>query len=171
MLFCKDEECIIYEKKIPAIEISIIPFVGVVNYFEYNQFNPSFGGYMLIRSPRYNEKIYFNTGFAYQKLNLADKELNIYNIPLQIQYLYSKYQIKPFIGFGFNLLILSPAEYDNLRHTLCLNSGFEYILTKKLSLNTRLDFEFTPLSNLSGNDNFNFGLVSLSFLTGLSFSL
>jgi len=156
---CKDNSCVIYEKKLPSIRFSFEPIVGL-DYFNptFSTFgNPlKYGANVFIWMPLVNENLSFKTGF------IADKYIN--KIPLQVQYLYPpsiiirpKFCIGTNLYFGNNVMV----------HTLHLGSGFIFKLDKNVYFSTNVSAEFTPpLSYFSS-----FGVIVYSFDVGLYFEL
>lgn len=169
---CAEEKCIIYEKKLPLIKISISPFVGLTKYiiglYEYkgnDKFINEIGGYLYLWAPRTNEKLYFKTGLVYHKLSEDGEEFKIYKIPIQIQYVYRAHRIQPNISAGVNFLSLKLDDSKDLGHTLSLNAGLDYMISNKINLSTAFNSDFTPISTGA------IELVSYSIIVGLRIDL
>ena len=164
---CKDEKCIIYEKRLPLLKISISPFVGLIKYKGYDKFINEFGGYLYFWAPRTNENLYLKTGFVYHKLSDIDEEFKIYNIPIQIQYIYRANRIQPKISVGFSILSINLNDYSALGHTINLNAGLDYKISNKINLSTAINSDYAPLSYVTKNEDLKFDLISYSIIIGL----
>jgi hypothetical protein len=162
---CEGEQCIIFEKKLPLVKVSITPFVGLTKYNGYTKFIMEYGGYVYLWAPRSSEKLFFKTGLIYHKLSEDGEELNIYKIPIQFQYIYRAHKIQPKISGGFNILNLS--NYKSIRHTMSLNAGLNYVITKNISLSTAYNSAFNPISKVIMNEDVTFNLISYSIIIGL----
>ena len=101
---CKDEKCIIYEKRLPWLKISVSPFVGLTKYKGYDKFINELGGYLYLWAPRISEKLFLKTGLAYNKLSEDGDKFFFYKIPIQIQYIYRAHRIQPNVSAGINFL-------------------------------------------------------------------
>ena len=163
----ENEKCIIYEKEVPLIKISVAPFIGMINYKGSNQFVQETGGYLYFWAPRANEKLYFKTGLVYSTLAEDEAGLNVFKIPLQFQYIYRAHKIQPEVSIGTNILIVQLGDYNDIIRTLSLNAGLNYMVTKKLSLFTALNSDFTTLMDLLLVENLKFSSISHSFNFGL----
>lgn len=168
---CEGEKCIIYEKELPLIKISIIPFFGLTKYIAYDKFINEFGGYLYLSAPRTNENIFFKTGLVYHKLSEDEENLNVYKIPIQLQYIYRAHVIQPGIGGGVNFLSIKLDDYKDLGHTLSLNAGLDYKISNKINLSTAFNSDFIPLSIVITNENINFDIISYSIIIGLRIDL
>lgn len=168
---CNDEECIIYEKSLPRIKISISPFVGFIQYKGYNQYVNELGSYIYFQAPRTNENLYYKTGLVFHKLSRKGKVLNVIEIPLQFQYLYSVYRLQPGISAGINVLGIMYKDKINVEHTLCLNANLDYKIYNRLYLTTGFNTEYTPLGNMVLNEGSKFDIISYSFDIGLKIDI
>jgi len=168
---CKDEKCIIYERRVPLICISIEPFAGFTMYDGYNKCIKELGGYLYFCSPRISENFFFKTGVAYQTITEAGENLNVYKIPIQIQYLYGSHRIQPKLSGGFNMLSAKLNDYKGLSHTLSLNGGLDYKISNRLNLSTAFNSDFTPIVDVVIYKDFKFDIISYSFIVGLRINL
>lgn len=183
---CKDENCIVYERKIPFLKIALNPVIGVLLLRGSNNKIIEFGGLIYFWMPRSNENLYFKTGLVHKSKTdydlstletIANDYYSTYEIPLQIQYQFSSKRFKPMAGIGVNYLILkhhlsnqSPypfKKYTDVGHTLCLTTGFNYIITNTLALSASLNSDFTPLLFLIDDGQTKFRLLSNSLRIGL----
>jgi hypothetical protein len=168
---CKDQKCIIYEKKMPLLKMAISPFVGLTNYKGYGKFRSELGVYLYFCDPSTNEKLFFKTGLTHIKLSEDSKSLNVYKIPLQLQYRYRANRIQPNISAGVNFFIGKLDDYRMRTHTLSLNVGLDYKISDKTSLCTAFNSEFTPISALILAEEYKFDIISYSIIIGLRIDL
>ncbi len=167
-IFCKEEECIIYEKRSPLVELSLEPFLGIIKYTGHNQFITEFGCYTYIGAPSTNEKLYFKTGIGYQEIADGGEYLNLFKIPLQIQYIYHANRFMPKASIGVNILT---DRYLTFIHTLSINAGIGYRIDESLGISIGLNTDFTPISQVIANKELKFGIISYAFNIGLSIDL
>lgn len=168
---CDDEQCIIYEKKVPPIKISIMPFVGLAKYKEYDQFIMELGGYLYLWAPRTSEKLFFKTGLIYQKSSEGGENLNSYKIPIQLQYIYIAHRIQPNLSMGINVLSLNIDDHKELSHTLSINAGINYKFSDNISLSTVFNSDYTPPSSVIIDKELAFDIISYSIIIGLRIDL
>ncbi len=169
---CNDEKCIIYEKRLPLLKISMLPYVGLAKYKGWDKFINELGGYLYIWAPRTNENIYFKTGLVYHKIFDTSTVLKIYKIPIQIQYIYRAKRIQPKLSGGFDILSLKLNKYNDdyfyngLIYTFCLNTGLDYKISNKIYLSTAFNTDITPPIIVSTNEDLKFHLISYSMFIG-----
>ncbi|MGD2034847.1 MAG: hypothetical protein PVF73_07315 [Bacteroidales bacterium] len=172
---CKDEECIVYEKKLHLISFAIEPVGGVITY-PSTGIDRSITTYetgILIYSwlPRSNEKLYVRTGLLYHPLTeLAD---NIYalRIPMQLQYLFPERLIRPKFFIGLHVLLTKDeAVFSKYHHSLTAGAGANIKIYKRIDFSLSVEADFTPLATQIRGDT-SFGLVSYSITGGLYFPL
>jgi hypothetical protein len=164
---CKDEKCIVYERKVPLIKISLEPRLGLIKYTGYGKFVNEIGGLVYFWIPRANEKLYFKTGILLNIIDDSFGKLDIYKIPLQIQYLYPSGKLKPQLSFGFDFFAIKMEGYKDMTHTLCINAGLHYKMSKNLDLSAGFNSDYTSLIYVFSEKNTNFSLVSYSVSLGL----
>jgi hypothetical protein len=183
---CKDENCIVYERRIPFLKIALNPVIGVLLITGSNKKITEVGGLVYFWMPRSNENLYFKTGLVYKSKTNADISTgetiendyySTYEIPLQIQYQFSSKRFKPLAGIGVNYLVLKHQlsdpnphgykKYTDVGHTLCLTAGFNYKITNTLALSASLNSDFTPLLFLINDRQEKFRLLSSSLRFGL----
>lgn len=160
---CSDEKCIVYEKKVPFIKISITPFLGLVNYLGYDNLVNEYGGYLYFWAPRFNEKIFFKTGFSHTKIPTKEKYIDAIKIPVQVQYIYRANRFQPQISSGVNLF-----EGFN---TLCLNAGLNYQISDNLSITAVFNSDYYPMDLVLMNKEIKFDIVSYSIVAGIRLDL
>lgn len=142
---CTDEKCIIYEKKMPAFTVNLEAVAGdAMYYYHYYSNNilkqPAFTTGLLahIWMPMTSENLFFRTGFIYSNLNFNDKYLNFsYKIPLQIEYVYPKYIIRPKLAIGTNIYVVP--FYGSIA---CMG-GVNIEINKMLSWSINYDIDFS----------------------------
>jgi hypothetical protein len=166
-IICEEEQCVIFEKQLPLVNISITPFVGLTKYIGYEDFAKEYGGDVYFWMPRLSENLFFRTGLSYHKIIKEGEELKTYKIPIQFQYIYRAYKIQPKIGGGFNILSLKKIDYKHRVQSLSLNAGFNYVIYNGISLSTAFNTDFTPFSRVISNEDLKFELISYSFIIGL----
>jgi hypothetical protein len=180
---CKDEECIIYDEKVPWIKIALEPVGGFIKYNEIDDFKKELGLLIYVWQPRVSEKIYLKGGFIYNPLEnifYRTEKINLIKLPIQVQYMYPSSRLKPRVGFGFNFFSFTMPEIDmqgvapiflpvyDHTHTIALNGGINYNLYRFVDLSLNINTEFTPL--LSEKDT-GFEMVSYSVILGLYFEI
>ncbi|MCZ4694082.1 hypothetical protein DWB61_02730 [Ancylomarina euxinus] len=152
-IVCGEGVCLAYKKKSPTIKVNIevaggkvnrLAFIKTVPMYELGNNNIpllvnhkilideekyyQYGIYAHIWLPRLNEKLYLRTGYLSNKHG--------YKIPLQLEYVFPKWKIKPKLAYGIN--ILKP-----FKQTVGAMLGFNIDFHKNvgLSFNYDLDFE------------------------------
>jgi hypothetical protein len=168
---CKNEPCIIYEKKISYIRLSLEPLVGFSkykkSYFDFQNVN-EYGANIFLWMPRGNEKLYFKTGFIY---GVSDT-LNFFKFPLQFQYLYPHGRFRPKLCIGTSFYTVNYSEQKNYFNLLYLGSGFIYKIYKTVYLSTNINSEFTPIWGvIFPGEDMKFDILSYSFSFGFYIEL
>jgi hypothetical protein len=163
---CTTESCIIYQRRKKGIKIEIEPAFGTLNYVKADKSVDKFaltgGALAHIWLPRVNEKLYFRTGILYTKTTFDNAEkINLFKIPVQIEYIYPKGQFVPKCAYGLNF-------YKPFYVTVGAMVGFEAKINQKMAfcLNYDLDFDgfgYLPIIPQS--------LLAQSILLGLSIKL
>lgn len=170
-IVCKDHSCIIYEKPIPLFQFAIEPVLGIAKYKDYNNFLAEFGGNFYIWVPQTSENLFLKTGVIFQRINEQGEKLDILKIPLQIQYLYHARKFQPKASFGFNFMKISSGSDYTFYHTISLNAGFNYEITKCMSFSTTFNSDFRTLSEYFMSNNSNNRLISYSLDLGIYIKL
>lgn len=141
---CTDEKCIIYEKKMPPFTVNLEVVGGGVLYHYSSEYSSheghaySMGVLAHLWMPMTSENLFFRTGFIYSNLNFNDKYLNFsYKIPLQIEYVYPKYIIKPKLAVGTNIYVVP--FYGSIA---CMG-GVNIEINKMLSWSINYDIDFS----------------------------
>jgi hypothetical protein len=170
---CKDEKCVIYEKKLPGLNMKIQPLAGTTKYRGYpdQSINPVYKGQygllVYLGLPLTSERIFIRTGLIYTQLQLEEDTLsgtiesstqNNFKIPFQFQYLYTRRTLSPTFGGGMN--IITPTFYT----VMALNAGLNINLNANLHLMllSEIEFRFVIIPE---------SLLSYSFNLGLAFDL
>lgn len=108
---CKDEKCIVFEKKQPFLKFNLEAVAGVTKFSNVENLIDKYyfqsGVITNFWMPRVNEKIYFKTGFLYSQYEKKDGKKYAYlKIPAHIGFLAPKtYLIRP----SFSVGLLSPS--------------------------------------------------------------
>jgi len=168
---CFDRSCIIYEKQLPRVSISVEPYFSqgfFSSEFYYSNSNSrGFGGNIYISMPRASEKIFFKTGYSYSESILVGSEKYIYyKVPLQFQYMFTAHKFVPKVSYGANYWsVINPRGIKENFHTWELNVGANYNITKFMALSLGLGAEFPPYMSYGSWEAFipvygsiNFGL-------------
>jgi hypothetical protein len=166
---CKDESCVIYEKKIPLFKISM-EIVGGIYYHNFD-YSGDPRTYIIIKKylqtgvitnlcmPRTSENLYFRSGIIYSNVDayktteslyfdgtgyhtLIEKSDNfkksLFEIPLQLEYIYPKGIVRPKFAYGINIY----APYDL---TYSLMGGLNIKLQKSIYLTVMYQLEYYGL--------------------------
>jgi len=164
----KGEKCIVFETKPPFLNVSIVPFAGVTKYKVYNKFTNEIGGFIYFNSPRSSTKhFYLKTGLVHHTLQEDGDKLNIFKIPLQIQYIYNAYRLQPKLSGGFNVIIGTSNGYKDSGLTFTLNPGLDFRIIKNLYLSTGLNSDFLQFTRTILEDAYDFDILSYSIIVGL----
>ncbi len=168
----KDEAYTTYEKKAPLVSLSLEPFWGPVWYSGINGFSNEFGLFAYFNSPRTNEKIFVKTGISIQIIQGISSQLDIYRIPLQIQYIYPGKKLQPRIGLGTNLYFIDfEGDINEWTHTFNLHTGLNYHIRDKWYVFGMFNADFLPTAAWILQDEIDFGRVSYSMSFGLFIKL
>jgi hypothetical protein len=149
---CKDEACIIFEKKLPFLKVNL-EFVAGVNYIkngvmdEYyyyiqegdikNQKYFQAGVLANFWLPRINEKLYLRTGILYSTFESNNAYKKYYKIPIQVEYIYPKGIIRPKLAYGINL-------YKPFNYTVAIMPGLNFKITKSVYIEINYYADFLP---------------------------
>lgn len=162
---CKDESCIIYEKKIPPIKLSFEPLIGFEKFNQpYSNIGSvyEFGANLFIQLTRDNENLYFKTGIFYA----FNDSIHLYKVPLQFQYLFPSKQFRPKVNIGFNIYKLG----TEMLATPHIGIGFISKLYKSVNFSATINSDFAPLFPVLVGDA-KLGVFSYSFEAGLYIEL
>lgn len=134
---CKDEKCLIYEKKQPKFQIDMEVLGGIKSYPTFdNTFYPDAGIIGHIWLPRANEKVYFKTGLLLSRVEIENKSRFSYKIPVHFEYLYPQGFIRPRVSYGLNIYTLGFMLAS-------LDVGVNMKLNEALFVSLTSEFEFT----------------------------
>ncbi|MCU4163777.1 hypothetical protein [Carboxylicivirga caseinilyticus] len=156
---CDGEQCIIYEKSTPLINILPEFIVGVSRYTNFDAFNDKLymhtGLIGHIWMPSTSEKMYFRTGVLFSQLEYYGQKKNYYKIPCQIEYIYPQGIFRPRVSYGLNFYI---PGYQSVS----LDIGANIKLSETFFLSATADIEFDPSVIIVPNSmichSFNLGL-------------
>ncbi len=173
----KDESPVFYEKRLPLAKLSVEPFWGYIKYRNHEKAVSEMGGNIYIRASGTNDRLYFKSGLNYHRLSEEDVPYRIFKIPVQLQYIYPAYRLKPKAGLGFNIILIRGIDhaYNNMAHTLSFNAGFNYSISNTISFSTSFSSDFTPLltpqSDFFITKGYKLGVISSSLDVGLYIEL
>jgi hypothetical protein len=150
---CKDADCIVYEKKLPAIKLLFEPFAGVIKVRDGDSPSMYYGCNVHFWAPRTNERLYFKTGLSFFRVPVGDKKTDIVKIPLQLEYLFPGKTIRPKAGLGFDIWsrYVETTEdyqvYDNKEVTYFfnLNAGLNVRINDNINLSLTGNSDMSPL--------------------------
>lgn len=154
-LVCNNNECVIYEKKIPYR--LLIEFIGGYKIISLNKERyvnpeaPFFGFKGYINNPQFSENSYFGVGLVYEGkttivVNSEDyihpetterKSYHIYKVPITYGYMSSKKGLSPLFFGGINfrryhgplptLSFIPGLKLEGKKYIFKLNAEFEFI--------------------------------------------
>lgn len=140
---CKNENCIVYEKKRSKFKWAIEP---IYSYESFNitssdrlDFNET-GMNLFIWLPETNEKLYLKTGLL---MGIAH-EIHLLKFPLQLQYVYPSVKFRPVLNGGFNIYSAQDSYVRDIFFSWHAGVGFLYKIYNKVSLSTSMNAEFAP---------------------------
>lgn len=163
-IVCKDNACLIYEKKLPALQVDL-DIIGSFVYFRdpavYNNKN-SFQPGILVRlgMPLTNEKLFLKSGVLFSNSNSDFEEETFYKIPIQIEYVYPIGIVRPTLGYGINIFNTS------VNQTVSFIAGLNIKVYKSIHIELNYSVDFTPKYFLVPNS-----LYSQTISTGLLIKL
>jgi hypothetical protein len=164
---CKDESCIIYEKKSPLIQFSVEPLAGVTKFIpDFLKLGTviDYGANIYLKATRTSENLYFKTGIIIS----SNDTMRIYKLPLQIQYLYPNAKFRPKVSFGINLNFQnfnSKYVQTDLSNSWQFCLGFIYKLANHSYFSANVYTDFYSVGPIK------YKLLSYSFIGGLYFEL
>jgi len=139
-IVCKDERCVVYDKKPPIIKIDLESEVGMVYYSNQEDLNDNnyihVGVLAHFWMPRVNEKLFFRSGVLYSTLRYEENE-SLWKFPLQLEYISPKGKIRPKFAFGINLYKPLP-----LYQSIALMGGVNINLSNKIFWSINYDVDF-----------------------------
>lgn len=193
---CDDENCVIYEKRLPPVKVNFEVTGGIINY-NYprlkNRVFPEFGIIASFWLPLANENFYFKTGFLCSSLNYdivrgnvtVAKNVNVneLKIPLRFEYIYPvKYKVRPRASIGGNIYFphykpininYNSSIYEINKRSVLPWQYFTFTLSGgfNVRLSKSIDIMLLYDADFSSNDikPFSFLLNSQNLLTGLYF--
>jgi len=160
-IVCKDNSCIIYEKKLPPIKLDLEIIGGYTNlqkaYFTYKRKGFQGGVLAHLWMPRSNENMFFKIGLLHLDVEYNGHESTFYKIPVQFEYKYPKGNVRPVMALGINL-------YDALYSSLALSGGLNNKVYKSVYLEINYDIDFVPEDLFT---SLPYNLLSQSFMSGI----
>jgi hypothetical protein len=94
------------------------------------------GGQILLGMPRYNEKLFFRTGFIFTHLKVEGYTIKR-KIPVAFEYMPMKRRVNLRASYGLNL-------YNVSSHTISISGGLNVKFNQNVSFNIMPEMEFTP---------------------------
>jgi hypothetical protein len=167
---CKDESCIIYEKPVPFIKLSVEPLAGYSRFNrKYTDIKRAFeyGTNLLLWLPRSNENLSFKTGLFLASSDSA----KMVRVPLQIQYLYPSVRFRPKVSIGTDFYYANFTDFKDLIYVWHLGGGFIYKIKKGAYLSANVSAGFTPFLIGVLIDDFKPGVFVYSFDIGFYFDI
>jgi len=156
---CKDEACIIFEKKLPPVRVKAEIIAQGYKYRKINDIVAFYGALLHFWLPRQNENLYIKTGFITGEF---EKE-RLYRIPLQAEYVaFPTWKIRPFVSGGYDVYINAGG--------LIFSAGTGFLYTKnKFSVSLSYELETEPLFGVFPFPTHNLLGHSLSLGVGYTF--
>ena len=165
-LICKDNACIIYEKKVPFITLNLEANLGfamvqdIVFYFHKSSyFQP--GLLVNICITDVSEKLYFRTGMIGFTMDSDPTDQLSYKIPLQFEYIFPKGIFRPKFAYGINL-------YHPFYQSVSCMAGINIQFDTSMFFSLNYDFDFKPMESFWLFPN---TLISNAFSIGLGINL
>jgi len=162
-IVCKDNSCIIYEKKLPPLKLDLEIIGGYTSlqkvYFSYERKGFQGGILAHLWMPRSNENMFLKTGLLYLDVKFNGHESTFYKIPIQFEYKYPKGIIRPVMALGINL-------YDVMYSSLALSGGLNIKLYKSVYLDINYDIDFVPDDMYKALPN---NILTQSIMSGILF--
>jgi hypothetical protein len=144
-LVCEDEKCTIFKKKVPFLATNLELVVGVVNYYEQEDYEDvnyfQIGALIHVWMPRINEKILFRSGILYSTLK-SETETRILKIPIQFEYSSQNGIVRPKAALGIN--IYSPFYYAPSAMV-----GLNIRINDTILCSINYDVDFTPITEFA----------------------
>lgn len=141
-IVCKDNACIIYEKKLPALIVELDIIGGLTYYRDPDILNKksTFQPGILFRlgMPLTNEKLFIKSGLLFSNIESDFGKQKFYKIPLQLEYLYPIGIVRPKIGYGIDILNTS------IDQTVSLITGLNIKLFKSIHIELNYEVNFIP---------------------------
>lgn len=178
-IYCPDNVCLIYQKKMPKFRVDIQPIIGITNvnysivfdiYNKVNAFSLQYGVLTYFWLPLDNEKLFLKTGIIYNQVKGYYYSSLIHNsfeirgvkIPLQVNYNLLKTGITPVMSAGLNIYSTTSIPFAVVP---AIGVGINAKITDRLyaTLSSELDFLTTPINLVQ--------IISHSFNLGLAVKL
>ncbi|HNW51251.1 MAG TPA: hypothetical protein PKH79_09225 [Prolixibacteraceae bacterium] len=188
---CSNEECIIYEKKVPLMQISLEPAAGMIffKYYEFwsgtyssmlhkkNHFQTGLFAHVML--PRVNDNLSFRIGCLYSEMAITQKNIyylvtdnGLYSDTISLDGNIRVFKIPVQLQYNYPKGIIRPMAafgfnlYNPFFQSLSLTAGTDIKLSKSIYLNMCYDFEF-----FSEIFKLKYHLLSQSLLMGIKVKL
>lgn len=138
-LMCKDTACIIFEKPLPLLQIKLEFVNGAINFTDNvdSKIQLQCGVLMHLWLPRTNENLYLRIGQLFTLFKTKDGEFILNKIPVQVEYMYPKGNVRPVFAYGVNFLNFS-------YQSTAFMAGVNINLQKSIALGLYYDIDFNP---------------------------
>lgn len=143
---CKGTECLIYNKKLPPVELLIEAATGIMfirgSDLDKNAYWIN-GVFFHVSAPNLNERVYLKIGASIADVTFEDERLRYYRFPVAFEYLFPKGRIRPHLGYGITFFTPSK-EVGELQSitTVTLSSGAIIKLAERVGMTVNGDVEF-----------------------------
>jgi hypothetical protein len=159
-IVCKDDECIIYEKRKARFQFAL---ELQTTYFNFSA-GPGFqtelkldytsslqqGLILHLWMPRTSEKLFLRTGLIMMEYGNQEDVKFAYKLPLMLEYLYPKYRVRPRVAAGLNF-------YNPFTQTVSFLAGMNILVTERFHLTAHYEIEALPPEQFPLIPRYNFG--------------
>jgi len=171
-MVCVDQQCIVYEKRLPLLSVAIEPNIGIKMFdlsllefteIEHDTYFRELGLDLNFWAPRWNERVFIRTGLSLSMEETGNEKLRIINFPAQLLYVFPGKKIQPRVGLGFNYWDILLEEQKELFYTTQISAGIDYNFIESMGLSLNFHSEFTPISTIVLSSNFELISYSVKF--------
>ena len=163
---CKDEACIIYEKRLPVVKLYLEGIGGLVKFNNIeslaDQFYTQYGVIAHLWVPRINEKFYIRTGFISSTAEFNFQKV-VTKIPVQFEYIAPRGFVRPKLAVGLNFYRDFP-----LFSTVAFMGGVNFRIHKSVNIGFTYDVDFKHNETISILPS---TLSSQAFLAGVTIKI
>jgi len=168
---CNDQKCMVFEKTLPPVRISVQPYFGYSIYFPVSKVAYEYGGFVHISLPLQNERMYVKTGLVRGDIPLDFiYSGKYYKVPFHIRYLAPGKELRPELSFGPDLYFINGVGENYMEFTFNAMAALNINLYKnKLYLTVGADLNSLPVGEIFDNRGTNLFYSSTVF-SGLYFT-
>ncbi len=171
-MVCKNDSCIVYEKKKIPVRVDIEPMANLIIYNGYNAICSETGLLLHFWLPLSSEKLYFKTGYIYSRPPLKSgeevKRDAISKFPLALEYIVPGKVIRPTLSVGMNFYLIPHSE---IYYQPAFGVGLLMKVYNKMYFSVNLNSEWTPIIPHLLITHSNIGWASCSIDAGIRFRL